>query len=80
MMLEDIEFWEDVYDSKPLSWDINCAVTARKLELDLFRTCRYPKKVPLDFAGMVVCTIITTKWLHTKKQRQVDIQLSQQVE
>ena len=65
MMHEGIEFWDDVNDWKPLSWEM--AVKARKLEMELYKKMGVCKKVPRDVAKKMGCKVNTTKWVDTNK-------------
>ena len=65
MLCEGMEFWDDVNDWKPLTWEL--AVQARKLEMELFKKMGVYKKVPRDVAKKMGCKVITTKWVETNK-------------
>ena len=64
-MYEGMEFWDDVNDWKPLTWELE--VQARTLEMESFKKMGVHKKVPRDVAKKMGCKVITTKWVDTNK-------------
>ena len=61
MMYEEIEFWDDVNDWKPLDWELS--VQARKLEMELFKKMGVYKKVP---RGWVARSSPQNGWTRTR--------------